>query len=426
MNLRVYPGPLHGEVERVIPSKSQLHRALICAALAKRPVTVQNAALCRDVQATACCLRALGAKIGRRGDCLRVTPIPAKAHQGALLDCGESGSTLRFLLPLAAALGVECAFTGRGRLAERPLSPLREAMEANGARLSAAGAFPLRCAGRLRPGAYDLRGGASSQFVSGLLMALPLLAGDSEIRVSGDLPSRPYVDMTLDMLIAFSVVVLETKAGFRVPGGQRYAGPECFSPEADWSAAAFWLAAGALSEKGVACAGLNPDSRQGDRAILTMLRRFGAEVAVDGSRVTARRGALRGADWDAADTPDLAPVWTVLAAAAVGESRISHIQRLRLKESDRVAGIAAMARALGAEAEAQADALIIRGRGRLRGAVIDAQGDHRLAMAAAIAAGAAEGPVVIRGAEAADKSYPGFFEALAALGGRAEEAQDAV
>ena len=418
MNMRLMPGALRGRVDRVIASKSAAHRALICAALAEGETVLEGVSFSEDMEATCRCLRAHGARLPGDERRLRVRPGPLPAGEAAL-DCGESGSTLRFLLPVAAALGARAAFTGRGKLASRPLSPLYEELAAHGARLSPQGSFPLRCDGQLRSGRYTLAGNVSSQFCSGLLLALPRLSGDSEIRIVGPLESEPYVRMTEEALAAFGVRTERTEDGFHVPGGQRFSGAGALRVEGDWSGAAFWLAAGALSEAGVACGGLNPCSAQGDRAMAELLERFGAEVTRDGEKIRVRSGHLRGIDIDAVNIPDLVPVLAVTAAYAEGETRIRHIRRLRLKESDRVETVLGLLRALGGRAEAGEDEMVIYGGG-LRGGTADACGDHRIAMAAAVAATRAEEPVRILGAEAVRKSYPGFFEVFTRLGGHAE------
>jgi len=424
LNVCIYPQPLAGRVDRVISSKSQAHRLLICAALAESPTVLERVGLSADVAATVRCLRTMGARIEQDENELRVAP-PAM-WTGGELDCGESGSTLRFLLPVAASLGLDCLFTGQGKLAQRPLSPLYEELCAHGVRLSPQGAFPLRCAGALRPGRFTLAGNVSSQFISGLLMALPRLPGDSEIAVQGQLESRPYIDMTLDALKAFGVSATETGTGFRIPGGQRFRSPGRLATEGDWSGAAFWLAAGALSPEGVFCGGLNRRSFQGDRAIVSLLRRFGAVVEETADTVFVRYAPMEGVELDAADIPDLVPVLAVVAAAARGETRIRHIARLRLKESDRVMSVLALLHSLGMQAEEGEDTLYIHGTGKIRGGRVDAFRDHRIVLAAAVAASAAAEPVRILGAEAVNKSYPGFFEQFAALGGRVQEENNAV
>ena len=420
MNITVTPGVLRGTVERVMTSKSQAHRLLICAGLAEEETRLRDVPASEDAEATIRCLRAMGAQIrGEAGDLtVRGGAVPAGETE---LDCGESGSTLRFMLPQAAARGLRASFTGRGKLASRPLSPLYEEMERHGIEMSPQGAFPLLVRGRLSPGEYRLAGDVSSQFISGLLMALPLLEGDSRVEILGRLESRPYVDLTLDTLGTFGIRTEETETGFRIPGGQTFRSPGEARVEGDWSGAAFWLAAGALSREGVTCRNLNLRSAQGDRAMVTLLKGFGAEVTEGSDAVTVRRGVMRGIDIDAADIPDLVPILAVTAAYAEGDTRIRHIRRLRIKESDRVASVLALIRSLGGAAEAGEDVMTIRGSGRLRGGAVDAFRDHRIAMAAAIAGTGAEQPVSIEGAEAVNKSYPGFFEEMKALEGGVRE-----
>lgn len=466
MNGIIEPGTLCGTLDRVISSKSQAHRLLICAALADSATRLHHVPPSRDAEATCRCLQALGAGLRQDAEDLSVAPIgrsetdirshsdsaekpecavgavscesasPAPAGSGRdvpVLDCGESGSTLRFLLPVAAALGAQCAFTGQGKLSQRPLEPLYSELIAHGAVLSPQGAFPLTCGGKLRPGIYRLAGNVSSQFISGLLLALPLLEKESEIRVSGPLESGPYVDMTLQALESFGVHwekgVPEDAADsvlFRLPGGQRYRSPGEASVEADWSGAAFFLAAGALSPTGLTVQGLHSCSLQGDREILSLLRAFGAEVSVDGSAVFCRWAPLRGVEIDASNIPDLVPVLAAVAAHARGDTRIRGIRRLRLKESDRVVSVLAMIRGLGGEAEAGENEIVIHGKGGLPGGRVDAFRDHRIVMAAAVAASRADGPSEIQGIEAADKSYPGFFDRWQALGGAVRLEEDRV
>ena len=420
MNMLITPQPLAGRIDPVMSSKSQAHRLLICAALADGPTELSNVGFSADVEATLRCLRALGTQIETDADTLRIVPV-AHIQKGALLDCGESGSTLRFLLPVSASLGAECAFTGQGKLSQRPLSPLYEEMQAHGAMLSARGCFPLRCGGVLQPGCYTLAGNVSSQFISGLLMALPRLAGDSVITVTGKMESRPYIDMTLDALRQFSIRVDEIESGFFIPGGQFFRSPGRMAVEGDWSGAAFWLTAGALSGKGISCGPLRLDSAQGDRAISDLLRRFGAVVSARENSVFVQRGALQGMNIDISQIPDLAPVLAVAAAFARGQSVLQPIARLRLKESDRVNAILKMLCSLGVSAEAKDDRLVIEGRGAVTGGTVDGFHDHRIVLAASIAAAWAEEPVTVLGTEAVSKSYPGFFDQFAALGGQAKE-----
>ena len=412
---------------RAIPSKSQAHRALICAALSGKPSRVVCADPSDDILATAACLRALGAGVAYGAGVFEVTPIPRVSGHDAQrqppldLYCGESGTTLRLLLPIVAALGRSARFHRAGRLAQRPLSPLYEELAAHGCRLGPPSAEPLTLSGRLEPGRFHLNGGVSSQFISGLLFALPLLAGPSELCLTGALQSRPYVDMTLSALRGSGVEVMSGDAAFSCAGPQAYRVPDEVVVEGDWSNAAFWLCAGALSARSVTVTGLDPASRQGDRGVIDILRRFGArvEVAQDQVRVRGGRALLRGIEIDARDIPDLAPVLAVVGAAASGQTTITGAGRLRLKESDRLAATCDVLGRLGARIQVTDDGLEMCGAQQLVAATVDAWGDHRIAMTAAIASLLCADPVTITGADAVNKSYPRFFEDFEALGGQA-------
>lgn len=423
MNVTLTPRSLGGTLTAPL-SKSHLHRALICAALAGQPSLLRLGGvpaelLPEDIGATVDCLRALGTSCTFGSDGLRVTPAVCKTVDRPLLDCAESGSTLRFLLPVAGALGANAVFTGRGRLPQRPLSPLREQLCEHGMTFSPEGVFPLCVGGKLQSGSYCLRGDVSSQFISGLLFALPLTRGDSELRISGRLESEPYVLLTQAVMRQFGVQSDRTETGFYVPGDQRYHGADCVA-EGDWSGAAFWLAAGALSKQGITVRGLQKDSLQGDRRIAALLSRFGAEVTSGQDAVTVRSAALRGITADAGDIPDLVPVLAAAACVAEGETLITGAARLRLKESDRLAALCAVLGGLGADIHETPDGLRIFGKPRLRGGTADSCGDHRIAMAAAIVAERCEAPVTITRAEVVRKSYPRFFEDFSALGGAVE------
>ena len=322
--------------------------------------------------------------------------------------------SLVFLLPLAGALGLEAEFRMEGQLPHRPLHPLWELLEAGGMTLRQEGAR-LICRGKLHSGDYALPGNVSSQFISGLLLALPLAEGDSTLRVTTPLESADYVAMTEEALRLCGIRWEGDALCRRIPGSQRPALPPAVTVEKDWSAAAFFLSMGALSPAGITVRGMDEGSRQGDKRILDLLAGFGAEISREAAGITVRRGTLRGCRIDAAQIPDLVPVLSTVAAAAEGETRIVHAQRLRLKESDRLKTTAAMLRALGAEAEETEDGLRIRGKGSLPGGTADAAGDHRIAMSAAVAASAALGSVTVLGAQCTEKSYPRFWEDLEKL-----------
>ena len=413
MNVTLTPTLLRGAV-RIPASKSQAHRLLICAALGEKAVTLRCDGLSKDIEATANCLRGLGADIAVDSDTLRITPI-AKAQRG-ILPCGESGSTLRFLLPVAAALGAESTFHMEGRLPRRPLAPLDEQLQRHGITLKREG-DTLTCRGQLTSGAYTLPGNISSQYISGLLFALPLLEGDSTLHITETVESAAYIAMTEAALRMSGIAFEKEGQTYHIPGSQRYALPTALQVEGDWSNAAFFLCAGAFSPHGVTVTGLNDDSAQGDRAVVDILRRFGASVQETADSVTVRRGTLRGITVDAAAIPDLIPVLSVVAAAAEGETHIVNAGRLRLKESDRIATTAQLLRGLGGQVTELPDGLIIRGTHQLTGGTVDVCNDHRIAMSAAVASCLCAASVTVCGSECVAKSYPRFWEDYSSLKG---------
>ena len=386
MNVTILPGTLKGAVTPP-SSKSQTHRAVLALMLAQGEGKLSNLAVSQDIQATQDCVAAL--KSGQ----------PAQADGLPLLDCGESGSTLRFLIPVALAVRGGGHFTGRGRLMERPQGPYIRLFEEKGISWNQEGAC-LTVAGQLEPGVYALPGNVSSQFITGLLYALPLLPGDSRIVLTTPLESRGYVDMTLDMLRRFDIKVEEQEDGFLVPGNQTYQARD-LTLEADWSGAAFWYAANFLGAQ-VDIQGLNPDSVQGDRQIGTLYWKL------------ARPGNV---DIDLSQCPDLAPPLAVMAAVRKRTTRFVNAGRLRIKESDRLETIARTLNALGAKAQVGEDTLTLEGLDHLEGGTVDGCNDHRIAMMAAVAAVACKEPVTILGAECVKKSYPRFWEDYTALGG---------
>lgn len=418
MNRIITPGARRGFVS-IPASKSQAHRLLICAALGTEETELVCGGSSADIEATVRCLNALGARIEKRGaDAFGIKPIENAPTGLCVLPCGESGSTLRFLLPLVGALGAEAEFIMEGRLPQRPLAPLDAVLCAHGMRLERAG-NSLRCSGRLSPGEYEISGEVSSQYISGLLMALPRLNGESRLTVTGRIESAGYIAMTEDALRLAQIKFEKQDRAYHIPGTQRGLLPAHCRVEGDWSNAAFFLAIGALSDAGVTVRGLNLSSSQGDRAVLDILCAFGAEIETGADSVTVRRAALKGVTIDAAPIPDLIPVLSVIAAAAEGETRVINAARLRLKESDRLSSTARLLAALGADVREQESGLIIRG-GALTGGRVDSFRDHRIAMSAAVAACAASGAVEVIDSECVAKSYPRFWADFDALeGGRA-------
>ena len=413
MTRTMSPGPRTGAVQ-IPASKSQAHRMLICAALSEAPSRLELDGFSADIEATVRCLEALGARCGKTVGGLSITPLSSCPAQ-ARLDVGESGSTLRFLLPVLGALGVRAEVRMHGRLPERPLSPLWEVLEAHGMRLRQDGTV-LYTDGQLCAGDYSLPGDVSSQFISGLLFALPLLGGNSTLTVTGTLQSERYVAMTEQALAEAGIIMKKHRQVWQISGGQRYAAPAVQVVEGDWSSAAFFLCMGALTETGVSVFRLNPASLQADRAIMEILTRFGAELTISGQSVTVRRGALHGITLDAGPIPDLVPVVSCLAALCEGETRIINAARLRLKESDRILSVRAMLSALGVESDAADDLLVIHGRGGFTGGTVESFNDHRIAMALAVAGLAADGETVIDGAEAASVTYPDFIRDFQNIG----------
>lgn len=395
MDITIYPNKLNGTV-RAIPSKSVAHRLLICAAFADRETVIDCPDTNRDIEATADCLNALGATIMRTNDGYHVTPVHT-IPEHATLNCCESGSTLRFMLPIVGALGIHGTFLMEGRLPQRPLSPLWDEMERMGCKLSRPTDSSIECIGQLQSGTFRIAGNVSSQYITGLLFAAALLPGSTKIDVVGNLESMPYVDMTLDALLKFGVKITD----FSVNHSRPFLSPVHINVEGDWSNAAFFLAANALGNT-ISVTHLNPDSVQGDRAISDIL-----PVLQENCTISA------------ADIPDLVPIMAVVAGAKHG-AQFTDIRRLRLKESDRVKTVSDMLSALGAESSSDENTLTIN-PSNFHACTIDAAGDHRIAMAAAIAATVADGPVKILGAQCVSKSYPGFWETYKELGGNYEQ-----
>lgn len=386
MDITIHPRSLRGKIT-VIPSKSQAHRLLICAAFADCPTQLLCPETNRDIEATADCLRALGAQITKT-DC-GYTVFPIKdAPQVAQLNCCESGSTLRFMLPIVGALGVDATIRMEGRLPQRPLSPLQEEMERMGCHLEHPTVNTIRCSGKLQPGNYRIDGSVSSQFITGLLFALPLIPGQTSLEITGKVESRPYIEMT--------------KCALKLFNAPNFSSPGYVTVEGDWSNGAFFLAANALGSE-LSISGLDPDSVQGDRAVADLL-----PALANGAPTIS-----------AADIPDLVPILSIVAATNHG-AVFTDIQRLRLKESDRVASVIAMITALGGKAKADESTLTVYGTG-LHGGIVDSCNDHRIAMSAAIAATVCSNPVTILGAQSVSKSYPRFWEEYRRLGGYYEQ-----
>lgn len=400
--VRFYPCRLKGTLTAPA-SKSDMHRALLLSALCETGSSVHAHGVCGDdVLATAACIRELGGSVSRKGDVWQVTPC--KRGGNVLLDCGESGTTLRFLLPVAPLFADECRFTGRGRLSERPVAPLLEALSANGVTFSG-GTLPFTMTGRPRAGEYTLPGNVSSQFISALLIAAPLMGGPTAITVTGRTESLGYIDMTRDTMARFGVETVchtcETGRVYTVDA-RGYTAPASYETEGDWSAATPFAALAQLGHD-ICFAGLNEASRQPDAQCRLLFKRAGCGEAIDVS-----------------GCPDAMPALAALAACVEGETRITGAARLRLKESDRLASMADVLTKLGVRVQEQADGLTVWG-GTVHGGTVDAHNDHRVAMALAALACEADAPVMVNGFNCVEKSRPDFLSAFGALGGQYDE-----
>lgn len=412
-------------------SKSMGHREIICAGLAAGTSIIDNVSMSKDIEATMRCLKAINVAVdeipsmiaGRKALQISGTGHPMAAADS--VDCGESGSTLRFFLPLGANLNCPLTFTGHGKLVSRPLQAYYDIFDEKFIQyFNDNGNLPVTVNGRLTPGTYKLPGDVSSQFVSGLLFALPLLNGDSVIEITSPLESSAYVDMTINCLAKFGVQV-ENEGGehrrYLVKGKQRYQAQDS-KVEGDWSQAAFWTVGGSLGTS-ITCEGVNISSLQGDQAVVRIMERMGAAISQTANSVTVSGGETKATVIDAANCPDIIPVLTVLAAVSEGTTKIINAGRLRIKECDRLAAMTSELNKMGASITEEPEGLTIVGKpeGLKGGVKVDAWNDHRVAMSLAIAVQKCAEPIILSGAESVAKSYPTFWEDYKSVGGLVEE-----
>lgn len=426
MKAIIKPSQLSGTV-KAIASKSHAHRILICAALSDKDSYVICEEASEDIKATVACLNELGAVIERKKDGFLVHPISKnnineKDMDEHNIDCNESGSTLRFLLPIVAILDSKTNIYSRGRLPYRPLSPLYEELVSHGAKISKQGEVPLIVEGKICSGEYVLPANISSQYISGLLFALPLLDGDSVISLTDKIESKSYIDMTIDVLKMFSIDIKWDDNKIYVKGNQSYISPSKIVVEGDWSNIAFWLCAGALGDDEIKCTNLNFNSLQGDKAIVKLLDEFGSTIEIyeeNGVKnsVGIKQDIRKGIIIDANNIPDLVPILALVASVSNGITRIINASRLRLKESDRIESVVTTLKKLGADISETEDGMIIVGKEYLEGGEVDSYNDHRIAMMSAIASVVSKNPVIINDAGAVNKSYSGFYEDYEKLGG---------
>ena len=423
MTVQITPSILKGTVT-AIPSKSELHRALICASFCEDPtdIIVPGSAYAYidiipdDIKATVSCLCALGAEISFVPNMFHVRPLSSRAYRPEM-DCRESASTLRFMLPVAAASSLNASFTGGEHLSERPISDLLITLEEHGVTSSAKG-LPLELSGNLSDGRFYISGNVTSQYLSGLLLTLPLLDSGSDIVLSTELRSSSYIDITVDIMSKFGVNVIRDGDRYYLSGPVRYRSPGTVTIGGDWSNASAFLVAGLLNGcNSVAVKNLEVSSPQGDKNIIHILESFGAHLKTSSGGILSEGARLHGAAIDIDSNPDLMPSLAVAAMAADGNTEFVNAERQRYKESDRIISIERMVCSLNCQARSSPDSLVISGGSDIRGGTIDSFGDHRIVMAAAIASCLTDTPVTVTNAESVSKSYPTFFDDFRSIGG---------
>lgn len=401
----------------VPPSKSDVHRAIICAAMANGVSRISPVALSNDIKATIGCIKALGADAVLENNVLTVDGTNMYKNKTALLDCGESGSTLRFFIPIAAVGNINATFVGKGKLPQRPIGIFTEALPKAGTVCKTEGGLPLEIKGQLKSGIFKIPGNVSSQFITGLLLALPILEGDSEIVLTSPLESVGYIAMTIRTMKQFGVNIQATEKGWHIKGGQSYKTCD-YTTDGDWSQAAFFMVLGAVSGK-VTVKGVAKDSTQGDKKCAEILAEFGAKVTQRDNEVTVEKGDLKAITIDASQIPDLVPVLSVCAAFAEGTTKIINAERLRIKECDRLKATAELLNNLGGKVKELSDGLEITGVSSLKGGNVNGYNDHRIVMSAAVCAARSDEDITATFAMSINKSYPDFYIDYNSIGGKA-------
>lgn len=401
----------------VPPSKSDVHRAIICAAMANGVSRISPVALSNDIKATIGCIKALGADAVLENNFLTVDGTNMYKNKTALLDCGESGSTLRFFIPIAAVGNINATFVGKGKLPQRPIGIFTEALPKAGTVCKTEGGLPLEIKGQLKSGIFEIPGNVSSQFITGLLLALPILEGDSEIVLTSPLESVGYIAMTIRTMKQFGVNIQATEKGWHIKGGQSYKTCD-YTTDGDWSQAAFFMVLGAIGGK-VTVKGVAKDSTQGDKKCAEILAEFGAKVTQRDNEVTVEKGDLKAITIDASQIPDLVPVLSVCAAFAEGTTKIINAERLRIKECDRLKATAELLNNLGGKVKELSDGLEITGVSSLEGGKVNGYNDHRIVMSAAVCAARSDEDITATFAMSINKSYPDFYIDYNSIGGKA-------
>jgi len=429
-SVTIEPFSLNGKI-KIPPSKSLCHRAIIAASMSQGDCVLHNISMSQDIKATCEIMEKLGAKLkqipmgliisGKNSHELNNHEIVNNKATYNEFQCNESGSTLRFLIPIAMCTDGKIIFKGRGKLVQRPLKPYYEIFDEQNIKYTTEdGGLPLTIEGKLKPGIFELRGDVSSQFISGLLYALPLLSGNSIILVTTEMESIGYIDLTLDILSKFGVNIENNNyREFKIKGNQNYE-KRNYKVEGDFSQAAFYLAAGLLDGE-VKCLDLNMESLQGDKVIVDIIKNMGGNISLVDGMLKTSKSDLKGSVIDVSQCPDLLPIVAVLGAISFGTTEIINASRARLKESDRLKAIATELNKIGADVIEREDSLLIQGKPWLKGGVVNSWNDHRIAMAMAIASIKCTEKLIIQDSEAIKKSYPNFYKDFKSLGGKINE-----
>ena len=413
-NVNVEPSQLNGTVA-IPPSKSDVHRAIICGALSRGKCVISPVDLSEDIKATIGCVETLGAKVNISEGVLTIDGSEMFKGNNYQIFCNESGSLLRFIIPVVSAMGISATFTGAGRLPERPIGIYLDCLPKAGVKCTTKSGLPLTVEGQLQAGTFEIPGNVSSQFITGLLFALPLLKEDSKIILTSPLESVAYVDITINVMKKFGVIIETTDYGYFVKGNQKYI-PQNYTTEGDWSNAAFFMTAAAMKGD-ITVTGVDKNSAQGDKEIAEILKRFGAKVEFTDNSVRVQKGDLKATDIDARQIPDLVPILAVCATFAEGTTHITGAERLRIKESDRLSAIANAINQLGGNVVEKPDGLVITGVKSLKGGTVQGVNDHRIVMAMSVATLMATDTVTITDMESIKKSFPNYFEEYNRLGG---------
>jgi 3-phosphoshikimate 1-carboxyvinyltransferase len=419
-SMKIEPRSLRGKIN-IPPSKSLAHRAVIAAALADGVSEVTNLVYSKDITATLKGMENLGAKIIQKDSSVIIESNGEVKKVGQIFDCEESGSTIRFLIPLSLAVENDVEFIGKGKLVSRPQDVYYSIFDEKNIEFTTDnGNLPLKIKGKLSPGIFNVKGNVSSQFITGLLFTLPLLEGNSEINITTKLESIGYIDLTLDVLRKFGIEIINNNyESFSIKGNQKYKANN-HRVEGDFSQAAFWLTAGIIGDE-IYCGDLNLESLQGDKVIIDIIKEMQGNLEIKDGMVVVKSSITKGTVIDVSQCPDLVPILAVLACFSQGKTEIINGARVRIKESDRLKAITIELKKLGANIEELGDGLVIHGSDSLKGGTVNSWNDHRIAMALAVASIRCEGPVIIEDSSSVNKSYPNFWEDFSMLGGKAVE-----